>query len=79
MTIDEAIKKLEKYRRDRHSYPTDLNGQAMQLGIEALKTWKERLEWKPPLIPRHLPGETPGEPQSLIDPAFHLGKREGDR
>lgn len=36
MTLEEAKKLLEKYRREHHSYPTDIMGKAEQLGIEAL-------------------------------------------
>jgi hypothetical protein len=42
MTIDEAIKNLIKYHDDHHSFPTDIYGQAMALGIEALKYHKYR-------------------------------------
>lgn len=58
MTLDEAIKELEKYRRDHHSYPTDIMGKAEQLGIEALK----RVKWHKDQHERGyyelLPGET---------------------
>lgn len=40
MTIDEAIKILEQERRDHHSFPTDIIGQAEGLGIEGLKRLK---------------------------------------
>ncbi len=58
MTADEAIKHLEKYRHDHHSYPTDIMGKAEQLGIEALKRIgvgrrTGRFSWGDPL-----PGET---------------------
>jgi len=39
MTIDEAIKIQEKERKEHHSYPTDIIGQAAQLGIEAMKAY----------------------------------------
>jgi len=35
--IDEAIKVLEKERKEHHSFSTDIIGKAEQLGIEALK------------------------------------------
>lgn len=37
MNIEGAIKVLEEERSDHHSFPTDIIGQAEQLGIEALK------------------------------------------
>ena len=58
MTIDEAIEILNKERKDHHSFPTDIIGQAQQLGIEALKREKGRRQ---PYASRYhwlLPGET---------------------
>ena len=40
ITLREAIEVLEKERKDHHSYPTDIIGQAEALGIEALKRVK---------------------------------------
>lgn len=37
MTLKEAIPILTKYRKDHHSFPTDIIGKAEQLGIEALQ------------------------------------------
>ena len=58
MTLEEAKKLLEKYRREHHSYPTDIMGKAEQLGIEALK----RVKWHKDQHERGyyelLPGET---------------------
>lgn len=43
MTIDEAIEILTNERKDHHSFPADIIGQAEQLGIEALEF---RLRWE---------------------------------
>jgi len=40
MTLDEAITNLEKERDDHHSLSTDLTGQALVLGIEALEFFR---------------------------------------
>ncbi len=58
MTSDEAIKHLEKYRHDHHSYPTDIMGKAEQLGIEALKLFKELREDHAGYFKDLLPSET---------------------
>lgn len=41
ITIDEAIEISTKERKEHHSFPTDIIGQAAQLGIEAQKAWIE--------------------------------------
>ncbi|MBA7563699.1 hypothetical protein ES708_05535 [subsurface metagenome] len=58
MTIDEAIKHLEMYRHDHHSYPTDIMGKAEQLGIEALRQIKQIRAYAKELYLPLLPGET---------------------
>jgi len=58
MTLDEAIKHLEKYRHDHHSYPTDMVGKAEQLGIEALKRLRHDREAMQAEHVLLLPGET---------------------
>ncbi|MBA7532639.1 hypothetical protein ES705_24865 [subsurface metagenome] len=58
MTIDEAITHLEQERTDHHSLPTDLTGQALVLGIEALMRVKTQRISVEALGSGLLPGET---------------------
>ena len=58
ITIDEAIKVLEQYRQEHHSYPTDIVGKAEQLGVEALKRIKDYRKRSSTFATPLLPGET---------------------
>ena len=58
MTLDEAITNLEKERDDHHSLSTDLTGQALVLGIEALAALKNQRLSLAAFVSGPLPGET---------------------
>ena len=58
MTLEEAIKVLEKDRNDHHSFPTDIVGKAEQIGIEALRDKKAERVVLWGLSRQLLPGET---------------------
>jgi len=58
MTIDEAIKKLENRRRKMWGKSFEPDREAMQLGIEALKAWKQFREGRWLSGVYKLPGET---------------------
>jgi hypothetical protein len=58
MTLVEAIKRLEKERKDHHSLSTDKLGQALVLGIEASEHFRRaRGSYRNPSN-RKLPSET---------------------
>ncbi len=58
MTLVEAIKRLEDERKDHHSLSTDLTGQALVLGIEALVFTKKTRGSTFNPFRRKLPSET---------------------
>lgn len=70
ITIDEAIKILEKERNDHHSYPTDIIGKAEGLGIEALERVKESRTKVYFTTRSLLPGETQDIKRGMSETRF---------
>jgi hypothetical protein len=58
MIIDEAIKRLEVFKKDTSEGAPELLDDAIQLGIEALRREKQRRENPRWGLPPLLPGET---------------------
>ena len=58
MTPAEAINILTNEKKDHHSFPTDLIGQAEQLGIEALERLERGRKHGAVGVAILLPGET---------------------
>ncbi len=58
MTLVEAITRLENERKDHHSLSTDLTGQALALGIEALNFYRKARGVIRNPYNRKLPSET---------------------
>ena len=57
MTIDEAIKMLESILEDRKEYERGMGNNALLLGIEALKYYKEQRKKRGATKTMWLPGE----------------------
>jgi len=58
MTLDKAIEILNRVEPDSRPFDYEEEKEAIRLGIEALKAWKERRENYPMLNTYRLPGET---------------------
>ena len=58
MTLDKAIEILNSVEPDSRPFDYEEEKEAIRLGIEALKAWKERRENYPMLNTYRLPGET---------------------
>jgi len=58
MTLDEAIEILNRVEPDSRPFDYEEEKEAIRLGMEALKAWKERRENYPMLNTYRLPGET---------------------